>query len=52
MNVVIGDPLYRPLCLAWRQLAVSGLKPADDWQKYREIVIGKESARFPAPRWN
>ncbi len=42
MNVVIGDPLYRPY-VAWQQLAVSG-KPADDWQKYREIVIGKDGS--------
>ncbi len=40
MNVVIGDPLYRPFA-AWQPLAVAG-KAQDDWQRYRQIVMAKE----------
>ena len=40
MNVVIGDPLYRPFA-AWQRLAVSDKTP-DAWQQYRDIVMAKD----------
>lgn len=42
MNVVIGDPLYRPYA-AWQQLTVSK-RPMDDWRRYREIVVAADGS--------
>lgn len=36
MNVVVGDPLYRPYAV-WQKLSLAGKQPTA-WERYREII--------------